>query len=131
MEQHSVSSIRVGLLDDHILVSALLAQALSTDERFSLVGTASTLHDGLTLIETHEPNVVLVDEGLLSKGPSGPTTKGLDSSGDTRFIVMCERAQNVHANLTSDPSCAGVIVKDRPVSEILDAVIAVSRGEHI
>ena len=56
-----MSTIRVALADDNVLLREGVSRLVSAHPDFELVGTASDLPELLTVIESSEPDVVITD----------------------------------------------------------------------
>ena len=54
-------SIRILVVDDHILVREGLRRALSREKEFSVVGEAASKREALVQIPHHSPDVLVVD----------------------------------------------------------------------
>jgi len=54
-------SIRILVVDDHILVREGLRRALSRESEFSVVGEAASKREALVQIPHHSPDVLVVD----------------------------------------------------------------------
>ncbi|MFC4323718.1 response regulator [Litchfieldia salsa] len=63
---------KVLIVDDHLVVREGLKLILETNERFEVVGEAENGEEALTFIETHKPDVLLLDLNM-------PVLNGLDT----------------------------------------------------
>ncbi len=122
------------LVDDHALVRsgvrALLEAHDSPTTEFEVVGEASTAEQALQLVGALAPDVVLLDLSL-------PGRSGVDALGDlaaaapqARFVAlsMHEDAEYVQRFLAAGGS--GYVPKTSLEAELVDAILAVDRGEY-
>ena len=58
--------ISVVVIDDHVLLLESLVRALSDEPDIDVVATASSVEAGLATVRRHHPEVVVVDQGLLT-----------------------------------------------------------------
>jgi DNA-binding NarL/FixJ family response regulator len=121
--------VRVLLADDHRLMREGTAALLGADERIEVVGLAHDGREALALAERRKPDVVLLDlnmpevDGLeacarLREGDDGP---------EVLMLTVSEEEPDLYAALRV--GAAGYLTKDVPPAELIEAVLAVARGE--
>ena len=121
--------VRVLLADDHRLMREGTAALLGADERIEVVGLAHDGREALALAERRKPDVVLLDlnmpevDGLeacarLREGDGGP---------EVLMLTVSEEEPDLYAALRV--GAAGYLTKDVPPAELIEAVLAVARGE--
>lgn len=117
--------IRVGLVDDHPTVVASLAAAVTAESDMELIGTATTLADGLALAGRVD---VLVSDIQLDGHAEGLAI--VDAARGSRPAVLLlsgfEQASLVRAAL--ERGAAGYLSKAADVPEILVAIRTVAAG---
>ncbi len=122
-------SIRVVICDDQDLVRDGLQAILSTAPGIEVVGEASDGDQALKLVETHLPDVVLMD--LKMPGTNGVTA--------TRNITNRFEAVKVLVLTTYDASewvddairagAAGYLLKDAPRHRLIEAIKGTAAGQ--
>src|SRR6202162_4131244 len=124
-----MSTIRVMLVDDHKLFRAGIRSLLQTISDIEVVGEAGDGREGLRLIESHRPDVVLMDIMM-------PSLNGLDAAARvaricpaTRVIMLSMNAGEDSVLQTLRAGAAGYLVKSADPTELELAVRAVVRGE--
>jgi two-component system nitrate/nitrite response regulator NarL len=60
--------IRIAIVDDHPLFRAGVAQSLLETRRFEIVAEGSTHDDAVTVVEDHDPDVLLLDVSIPGGG---------------------------------------------------------------
>ena len=122
--------VRVVLIDDHELVAEALEVALRS-RGIEVAGRAVTIAEGTTVVEAVDPAVVLLDFRL----PDGDGIAGLraieGAAPGTAVLVVTAVADERTAVDVLAAGAAGYLTKDAPITELVDAVRAVARGETV
>jgi DNA-binding NarL/FixJ family response regulator len=129
--RRSVTPVRVLVADDHQLMREGTAALLSADERVEVVGLARDGREALALAERRAPEVVLLDLNM-------PEVDGLEACARLRgmrsprapevlMLTVSEEEPDLYAALRV--GAAGYLTKDVPPAELIEAVLAVARGE--
>jgi DNA-binding NarL/FixJ family response regulator len=116
------------LADDHRLMREGTAALLGADERIEVVGLARDGREALALAERRRPDVVLLDLNM-------PEVDGLEACARLRkqggpevlMLTVSEEEPDLYAALRV--GAAGYLTKDVPPAELIEAVLAVARGE--
>jgi two-component system NarL family response regulator len=120
---------RVLVADDHQLMREGTAALLAADPRLEVVGLARDGREALALTAKRAPDVVLLDLNM-------PVLGGLEACAQLRrdhpetavlVLTVSEEEPDLYAALRVGAS--GYLVKDMPPSELVEAVLAVARGE--
>jgi DNA-binding NarL/FixJ family response regulator len=114
--------------DDHQLMREGTAALLSADERVEVVGLARDGREALALADRRAPDVVLLDLNM-------PEVDGLEACARLRegggpevlMLTVSEEEPDLYAALRV--GAAGYLTKDVPPAELIEAVLAVARGE--
>ncbi|MFQ5595115.1 MAG: response regulator [Anaerolineae bacterium] len=121
--------IRVLLAEDHSLVRAGFRALLQTLDGVRVVAEADDGRQALRLIETHQPDVVLMDIAM-------PGLNGLDATAHVakafphvRVIILSMHANEEYVWQALRAGAAGYLLKDADISELEVAVRSVARGE--
>ena len=121
--------VRVLLADDHRLMREGTAALLAADERIEVVGLAHDGREALALAERRKPDVVLLDLNM-------PVVDGLEACArlarseggpEVLMLTVSEEEPDLYAALRV--GAAGYLTKDVPPAELIEAVLAVARGE--
>ena len=121
--------VRILIADDHAVVRSGIREALLTDPDLEVVGEAKDGTETLRLAETLHPDVVLVD--ITMPPDSGiETTKRLKKEHPEILVLiltMHEDESLLHEALRV--GAAGYVIKRAELSEIVQAIHAVSQGD--
>jgi two-component system nitrate/nitrite response regulator NarL len=119
--------VRVLIVDDHRLFSEALEAILATDERISVVGQANDGSEAVQLAEKLEPDVVLMDVSM-------PVLDGFEATREIRATreevnVLMLTGSNSRADVdrSREVGAAGYVTKDRIASELVDAILEVTK----
>jgi DNA-binding NarL/FixJ family response regulator len=122
-------AIRVVLVDDHKLFRAGIRSLLQTLSDIEVVAEAGDGREALQLIETHRPDVVLMDIMM-------PGLNGLDAAArlartcpNTRLIMLSMNAGEDSVLQSLRAGAVGYLVKTADPAELELALRAVVRGE--
>jgi DNA-binding NarL/FixJ family response regulator len=121
--------VRIVLVDDHTLVRTGLRLLLETMPDVDVVGEAAEGASALRLVETHRPDVVLMD--LAMPGMSGLEAVRHSTARfpATHVVVVSMHADEgyVHEALTA--GAAGYLLKGADKAELEHALRVVARGQ--
>lgn len=124
--------IRVAIVDDQQLMRTGFEMILGSEDDIQVVGLASDGQEGVELVRTSLPDVVLMDIRM-------PEMDGLEA---TRLISEDERIESRVLVLTTfnldeyvygaiRAGASGFLLKDSPTEELLRAVRLVAAGEAL
>ena len=115
-------SLRVLVIDDHVLIREGLRLLISRDQTIHVVGEAASKREALAQISHHDPDVIVVDLHL-------PDGSGLDVIAWARsnsqkigivVLTMSNMPEHVRASMQSGASAH--VDKSAPISEVLQAI---------
>ncbi len=131
MSETNQKTITVALADDHVLFRQALRHLLDTEEDISVVGEASDGRAIQTLVEEHQPDVILMDINM--PGIDGVTaTRELKSQlPDVRIIILTMFSEDGHVIRAVRAGADAYLLKNSESSRVVDAIRAVFRGESI
>lgn len=121
-------SISVVLVDDHEVVRAGLRDALKRDPDLVCVGEAGTGTEGIEVVSTCQPNVVLLDMELPDM-PGSEVIRAIRRRSKSAVIVFSGHARQEFVRQALEAGAAGYVSKGSALSEIKRAIQAVARGE--
>jgi DNA-binding NarL/FixJ family response regulator len=119
--------LRVVLIDDHEMVAEALALALRSSG-IDVVARAGSLGDGLPLVASSEPDVVLLDFRL-PDGDAIDGVKALAASGDSvPVLVVTAVADETTAVDVLAAGATGYVTKDLPITDLVAALRTAASG---
>jgi two-component system, NarL family, response regulator DegU len=131
MDESNQRTISVALADDHVLFRQALRHLLDTENDIHVVGEASDGRAIQTLVEHHQPDVILMDINM--PGIDGVTaTRELKSQvPDVRIIILTMFSEDGHVIRAVRAGADAYLLKNSESSRVVDAIRAVHRGESI
>jgi DNA-binding NarL/FixJ family response regulator len=126
-----MTPIRLIIVDDHPVVRDGLLGMLASDPELAVVGEAADGPQALRLIESLEPDVVLMD--LRMPGMSGAAViRALGDLGSSaRVLVLTTYDTDSDVVPALESGATGYLLKDTPRDELIKAIHAAARGEAI
>ncbi len=120
---------RILLADDHAILRSGLKLLLSGAGEFEIVGEASSGVETLTLAETLQPDLILLDLSMPSLGglDALPTLRQLAPNSRILILTMYDDPQYLRQALKR--GAHGYILKKAADSDLFSAIRAVLRGE--
>jgi NarL family two-component system response regulator LiaR len=122
--------MRVLLVDDHRLVTEMLADALEQTEDVEVVGVASSGEEGVRLANRHRPDVVLMDVEMGGMSGVQATREIVQALPDTRVVMLTANDDQATVLDAIESGAVGYLTKDKAlVDDIADAVRRAHAGE--
>ncbi|MDQ8203496.1 response regulator transcription factor [Pelagicoccus sp. SDUM812003] len=129
MNQRCESSpVRIMLVDDHMVIRMGLATAIGDTSDLKVVAEVECGEEALETYERSRPDVVVLD--LRMRGMGGVETIRVmrKQFRDAKIIVFSNYAKGEDAYRAISAGAAGFVVKDMPISVLLEAIRSVSKG---
>lgn len=124
-------TIRVMLVDDHVMFSQTLLRVLADEPDLEVVATASSVADGRSRARIYRPDVVLMDYRL----PDGLGTDAArlirEDRPETKVVMLTGFPEDSVLLTAIEIGCSGYMTKDGAVQEAISAVRAAAAGEAL
>jgi len=124
-----LSPVSVAVVDDQSLYADFLAYRLTRHGEFHVAGTAFTLADGIELVATTRPDVLLLDYQFPDGDGVDTVATFLRHSPPTKVVLTGDERANGLLLRAIRAGCAGLLDKDRSFEEILACIRQAARGE--
>ena len=119
---------RIVLADDHVLVREGLRSLLER-EHFQVMAEASDGQEAVKLIETHHPDIAILDISM-------PTLNGIDaargltrSAPKTKVILLTQHEEEQYIHEALEAGVKGYVLKNQVANDLIQAIRQVGRGE--
>jgi DNA-binding NarL/FixJ family response regulator len=121
--------IRVLLVEDHTLVRAGLRSLLQSFGGIQVVAEAGDGRDALRLVETHKPDLVLMDVAMPGLNGLEATTRLRKEFPGIRVLILSMYSNEEYVIQSLRAGAAGYLLKDAATTELDLAIKAIARGE--
>jgi DNA-binding NarL/FixJ family response regulator len=130
-----VATIRILIVDDHIVVRAGLRALLSGEPGFVIIGESGNGLEAVALARRLAPDVVLMDLRLNDGAGTGEGTDGIEATRritaavpDTRVVVLTSYDSQEIVIRAIEAGARGYVLKAGPPEELFRAVRAAATG---
>ena len=121
-------TIRILLVDDHIVLRAGLRALLETEHDMRVVGEASTGEEGVERARMLKPDVVVMD--LSMPGAGGlEATRTITSELKSRVLVLTMHAEEEYLLAVLEAGGSGYVKKTSADQDLVSAIRTVARDE--
>ena len=127
MRARKTTPLRILIADDHRLFAEALEAILAADERIEVVGQAGDGSAAVELARRLEPDVVLMDVSM-------PVLDGFEATREiraggegVRVLMLTGSNSRDDVDRSRDAGASGYVTKDRIASELVAAIVEVTR----
>ena len=124
-----MSDIRVLIVDDHPVVRTGIRNLLDPAIGISVVGEASTGSEALQMIESLQPNVVLLDMKLPDMSGIEVIKQIYETKSKSRVLGLSSYDDREFISQLLNYGASGYLLKEEVPEYIIDAVRGVAHGE--
>lgn len=122
--------IRVVVADDHYLVRRGIRALLDNAEDIEVIAEAENGLEAVTLVETHQPDVVVMDISMPEMDGIRATEKIASLGGNrTRVVILSMYANIDLVQQALKKGAMGYLLKRSTTSELVEAVRAANEGK--
>jgi DNA-binding NarL/FixJ family response regulator len=121
--------IRILLADDHTLVRAGIRSLLQELRGVHVVAEAGDGHAALALIETHQPDIAMLDIAMPGLNGLEVASRVADDFPFVRVVILSMHATEEYVLRALRAGAAGYLLKDANTAELEMAIAAVMGGE--
>lgn len=123
--------IRVAVVDDHPVVRAGLVAMLETQPDLSVVGEAASGSEALALVDSADPDVLLLDLEMPGLDGVGVLLHLREQGARTRAIVFTVFDTDERIIAAVEAGAAGYLLKGAPRADVFAAVRTVAAGNSL
>ncbi len=131
MTTTSASRIKVVLAEDQGMVLGALAALLALEPDMSVVARAANGKEALDAVKKHAPDVLITDIEMPLRTGLEVAAFCKDHHPQLRTIILTTFARPGYLRRALDAGARGYLLKDRPASELAEAVRRVHRGLRV
>ncbi|HEV7746631.1 MAG TPA: response regulator transcription factor [Pyrinomonadaceae bacterium] len=124
--------LRILIADDQMLVRAGLCELVKLLPDVKVVAQASDGREVLRLIETHDPDIVLMDVAMPEMNGLEATVLAKKQFPNVKVIILSEQSGEEFVFRSLRAGADGLVLKDDSVEELHQAIKSVAQGnEHL
>jgi len=121
------STVRVLIADDHLLFTEALEAIFALDPRIEVVGRASDGSEAVKLAQALKPDVVLMDVSMPVLDGFEATREIRTAGSRVRVLMLTGSNSREDVDRSRVVGASGYVTKDRIASELVEAIVQVSR----
>lgn len=123
--------ISVVLVEDHTSYAQALAAVIELTDDVAVVGHAASAEEAALLLDTHHPDVVVVDLDLPGAGGVDVLDELRGRGARTAAVVLTALTEEAELGRAVEAGAAAVLHKSVDVTELLDVVRRVAGGATV
>lgn len=108
-----------------------IAQSLSADAAFHILGVTTDAEDASQVIRLRRPQLVVVDDSLPGRGFLGLADETAVRLGETRVVLIADRLPDVLLEQALAIPVAGILLKEEPLSRMMDFLRRIAGGDTV
>lgn len=129
MPSSGAKSIRVMLVDDHMMVRAALRLLIQSCDGMTMVGEAGNRREAVAVAASAQPDVILLDLDLGDESGLDLIQDLLEAAGQARVIILTGTRDPEAHHRALNLGAMGVVQKEKAPEALLLAIERVHAGE--
>lgn len=121
--------MNIVLVDDHSLIRSGVRQALANTE-FKVVAEASSVQEGLAVLNTYKPEIALIDINLGSHSCIDLISKATTQKLNTKFVVLTMHDDLQTLESAKQAGAAAYVIKSAPIDQLIQTLNTVGAGTN-
>ncbi len=122
--------IRLFIVDDHAIVRAGVRMLLNAQSALAVVGEAESAEEAMTALPAADADIVLLDLSLPGMNGIEAVRAMRRKLPETRFIALSMHEDPEYVQGFLEAGGSGYVPKSSLEMQLVDAILAVSRGEY-
>jgi DNA-binding NarL/FixJ family response regulator len=119
--------ITIVLADDHPILRQGLRQLIEQKPGLRIVGEAADGRRALELVETHQPEIALLDLDMPELDGFSVARRVRELGLATKIVILTMHKDELHFRQAIDLGVRGYVMKDSAVSEVIDCLRTVAK----
>lgn len=127
--ESQTATLRILLLDDHVLFRESLCRLLSTEDGIEIAGKCGTNAEALEIVARDRVHVVLLDLDLGAERGNSFMRQARDQGFDGRVLVVTAHASDAEAVELIRSGVSGIFLKHGSPDQLVQAIRKIGAGE--
>lgn len=124
------SNMDIVIVDDHSIIRSGVANALS-NTRFNVIAEATSVSEGLAVINKFHPDICIVDINLGSSSGIELIKMAIKQGSGCKFVVLTMHDDLSVLNDAKDAGAAAFVTKGAPIKELIEIIECISDGSTV
>ncbi len=121
--------VKIVIADDHPIVRQGLRQMIEAEKNFTIVGEAGDGEDALQLIETHQPDVAVLDIDMPRIGGFDVARHLKRKKSEVGIIFLTMHSEEEIFQTAMDLGVGGYVLKDSATTDIVAGIKSIASGK--
>jgi DNA-binding NarL/FixJ family response regulator len=122
--------ITILLADDHPIFRHGLKQLIEVRPGFRVVGEASDGRRAFELIQTHKPEIAILDLDMPEWNGFAVARRIRELDLATKIVILTMHKDELYVRQAMDLEVLGYLIKDSAVTELIDCLETVAKGRN-
>jgi len=124
--------MKIAIIDDHSLIRSGVTAALA-NSNYEVVAEASSVEEGLAVINSVKPDICLIDINLGSGNGIDLIKNSLSNGGKSKFVILSMHDDLATLDLAKQAGASGYLTKGAPIEQLLEIldVVVTANGKFI
>jgi DNA-binding NarL/FixJ family response regulator len=120
--------MKLAIIDDHSLIRSGVSTALANTE-FEVIAEASSVKEGAAVINSHKPDICLVDVNLGAGNGIDLIKQSIATGIRSKFVVLTMHDDSETLELAREAGAAAYVTKSVPIEQIIQVLFAVTESK--
>lgn len=117
--------MKIVIIDDHALIRSGISSAL-VNTKYEAVAEASSVEEGLAVINSYKPDICLIDINLGSGSGIDLIKKSISNGSNAKFVILSMHDDLTTLDLAKQAGACGYITKGAPIEHLLEVLDVVA-----
>ena len=120
--------MKLAIIDDHSLIRSGVSSALANTE-FEVIAEASSVKEGAAVINSHKPDICLVDVNLGAGNGIDLIKQSIATGIRSKFVVLTMHDDSETLDLAKEAGAAAYVTKSVPIEQLIQVLSAVAESK--
>ncbi len=120
--------MKLAIIDDHSLIRSGVSSALANTE-FEVIAEASSVKEGAAVINSHKPDICLVDVNLGAGNGIDLIKQSIATGIRSKFVVLTMHDDSETLELAKEAGAAAYVTKSVPIEQLIQVLSAVAESK--
>ena len=117
--------MKIAIIDDHSLIRSGISSAL-VSSKYEVVAEASSVQEGLAVVNSYKPDICLVDINLGSGSGIDLIKKSITNGSKSKFVILSMHDDLATLDLAKQSGACGYLTKGAPIEHLLEVLDVVA-----